>query len=318
MSKPTGIQWTDRSSNPVRYRTADGRDVWACEKVSAGCRGCYAEALALRFDKGKAFNAGNMAGLTPYLSPSEVNALLSAKKTPPGSRVFVCDMTDAFGAWVPFDLLDRLFAVFALRPDVVFQLLTKRPGRMAEWAARGMPGRIIDRVILDHPARALFSTADDWRAWGERNWPLPNVWLGTSVEDQKAADERIPELLNVPAAVRFLSCEPLLGPVNLRRFLPNLHTGFPRGPRVGWVIVGGESGPTARPFALEWGRDLRDQCEAAGVPFFFKQMGDRVANHDGLQNVRFRHKGGELADIPEDLRVREFPDGVTAPPVPSG
>lgn len=288
MSKPTAIEWTDRSSNPLRYRDATGRDVWACEKVSAGCRGCYAEALALRFDKGKAFNAGNMQGLTPYLSDAEVRALLSPKKTPAGSKVFVGDMTDVFGSWVPDGLLDRLFAVFALRPDVVFQVLTKRPERMAGYMAglqaaadahapHTVEGRFTPAQVLNF--RMFAGSPKIGGVLGvaispSTPWPLPNVWLGTSCEDQRAADERIPHLLRVPAAVRFLSCEPLIGPVDLRRFLPNLHTGFPRGPRVGWVIVGGESGRDARPMCPDWATGIRDQCVAAGVPFHFKQHGE--------------------------------------------
>lgn len=299
MSKPTAIEWTDRSSNPVRYRDATGRDVWACEKVSAGCRGCYAEALALRFDKGRAFNAGNMKGLTPYLSATEVQALLSPKRTPAGSKVFVGDMTDVFGSWVPDAILDQLFATFALRPDVVFQVLTKRPERMASHLA-GLQAAA--DAHAPHTATGRFTPAQvlNFRMFAgspkiggvlgvaispSTPWPLPNVWLGTSCEDQRAADERIPRLLSTPAAVRFLSCEPLLGPVDLSRHLrrqctncgPLYCTSWHNSdapPGIHWVIVGGESGRDARPMHPAWARSLRDQCQEAGVPFHFKQWGE--------------------------------------------
>ncbi len=208
MSQTTGIEWTDRSSNPLRYRDAAGNDVWACVKKSAGCANCYAEATALRFGKGTGFTAANMRKLAPYVREKEMKELLSPKKTPAGSKVFVCDMTDLFGDWVPFELADRLFAAFALRPDVVFQVLTKRPDRMADYltatdlderlyavvsgwlddGAKGLLGREWDRchaVTEDATEDGPRPDAARWRL------PLPNVRLGTSVENQAAADERI-------------------------------------------------------------------------------------------------------------------------------
>lgn len=319
MSQETGIQWTDRSSNPLRYLDADGDNVWACVKKSPGCKNCYAETLALRYGKGKEFTPSNMKGLRPYMRDKELKGLLSAKKTPPGSKVFVGDMTDVFGEWVPFELIDKLFGVMAIRHDVTFQILTKRPDRMAEYLnSEGEPGLMPDRLLAE-----LHKT---WQVevMGQE-WPLLNVWLGTSVEDQKTADERIPHLLRVPAKVRFLSMEPLLGPVSLDRELGACTPENPSPLRsswlreIQWVIVGGESGSGSRPMELDWVRGIRRQCGAAGVPCFVKQMG--AAPHDWTKGDPPNHeppqllplklrdkKGGDIEEFPRDLRVREFPE----------
>lgn len=249
MSQKTGIEWTDRSSNPLRYRDATGKDVWACVKVSPGCVNCYSESLALQYGKGKEFTAANMRGLIPYVREKELKELLSAKKTPPGSRCFICDMTDLFGDWVPFELVHEVFAVITKRPDVTFQILTKRPDRMADF---------FSHLLCPD-----------------------NAWLGTSVENQKAADERIPHLLRCPAKVRFLSCEPLLGAVSLSAWFPRRP--LDRDPwedkcydeelarQPNWVIVGGESGSGHRPMEVAWAEDIVRQCDAAGVKVFTKQ-----------------------------------------------
>lgn len=306
----TGISWTDLTSNPLRYKDAAGRDVWACVKTSAGCAKCYSEALALRYDKGGAFSPQNMAKLTPYVRDKELYELLNRKKTPPGSRVFLADMTDCFGEWVPFDLLDRLFGVLAIRHDVTFQLLTKRPGRMADYFAD--PEAAGTRMLL---ANVSVPAIDDEATRHGADYRLTHCWMGASVEDQRAADERIPHLLRVPAAVKFLSCEPLLGPVDLSRWLlirwqcsgcrgyfsgslkkvcpdcgktdhwcgshefndrglPERNT-FPRqeGNGLNWIILGGESGAGARPMNVAWARGIVKQCQVASVPVFVKQLG---------------------------------------------
>lgn len=312
----SNIEWTDYTSNPIKYRErATGKVVWGCVKVSGGCGHCYAEDLAKRYGKGGPFTVGRMAELEPFVSEAELKALLSVKKLQAGSKVFVGDMTDIFGAWVPFEMLVRLFAVFARRPDVIFQLLTKRPERMREFIGDLMRGT---------PSVAVLKEA----GLDELRWPLPNVWLGTSVEDQPAADKRIPELLATPAVVRYLSCEPLLGPVTLPRE-PSVSYGScsENGRALGiegrlhWVIVGGESGPKARPFDVAWGRSLHWQCASAGVAFFMKQYGSkpvdgRFSNDpaDGFgKRIKLRHAhGGDIAEFPEDLRVREWPGAASA------
>ena len=157
--------------------------------------------------------------------------------------VFVNSMSDLFHDDVPDEFIDAVFATMEAAELHTFQVLTKRPGRMASWTRRFRPA------------------------------PLPNVWLGTSVEDQRWANVRVPILLETPAAIRFLSCEPLLGPVTLTRWLASgeLH----------WIIAGGESGQAHRPILPGWIRTLRDQCRATGVPFFFKQWGGRTAKAGG-------------------------------------
>lgn len=264
--KRTSIEWTDFSSNPIRFRDA--------------------------------------AGLTPFLDERELKHILNAKtvggEAVSGKRAFVSDMTDVFGEWVPDEMRDRLFAVMALRPDVTFQLLTKRPERMAEYFRTTRTNLIATAAGVGN----------------HFPWPLPNLWLGTSVENQATADERIPHLLATPAAVRFLSVEPLLGPVDLARVSsPCGYTDAPhafdclshdlargrwfegdgeRARAVDWVIVGAESGSGRRPMAEEWAHSLVEQCAAAGVNCFVKQVevGGKVS--------------GEVETFPLTLRVREF------------
>lgn len=339
MVNRTSIKWCDFTANPIRYRDAAGKSVWACVKASAGCQHCYAEALAHRY-QGREFTAKAMEGVTPYVDERALKAMLSPTKLPAGSKVFVGDMTDMFGSWVPFELMDRVFAVFALRPDVVFQVLTKRPERMREYAC-------------DSTRRQRVGSG--YAATGRSDWPLPNVWLGVSAENQHWADVRIPELLATPAAVRFVSAEPLLGPVDFepwvmqecrrcaRRgaYTDGTETEYwcqrcgeednPVRPKLDWVIVGGESGPGARPCDVGWIRRIVGQCRAAGVAVFVKQLGARpvtaCASHgvscgghrwpwneneaqalgkEPRPKLKSR-KGGDPGEWPEDLRVREWP-----------
>jgi protein gp37 len=182
-------------------------------------------------------------------------------------KVFVNSMSDLFHEDVPDAFIDRVFAVMALAPQHTFQILTKRAERMREYMS-GRRTRRGDRAVRPHERRAPRI------AKGSYSWPLPNVWLGVSVENQHFADERIPLLLQTPAAVRFISAEPLLGPVDLAHWLDDIPSGSRR---LDWVIVGGESGPGARPFDLAWARSIVQQCQAAGVPVFVKQLGASAA-----------------------------------------
>ncbi len=231
-------------------------------------------------------------------------------------KVFVCSMTDLFGEWVSDAQIDQVFAIMALTPQHTYQVLTKRPERMRAYLSSFgerhecvIPAtKTINHIIREHafdlavdrrPRAAVRELHARWKAEVSGGppafaWPLPNVWLGTSVEHQEAADLRIPELLACPAAVRFLSCEPLLGPVDLDRYLHDsdcwlARAGWedeaepphqwwcicnePREDHIDWVIVGGESGPGARPMDVAWARSLVAQCQAAGVPVFVKQLG---------------------------------------------
>jgi protein gp37 len=180
-------------------------------------------------------------------------------------------MSDLFHENVEFAHIVAIFRVMAIAQHHTFQILTKRPQRMLE---------VMN--LLPEALKTIFP-AEKHPEVNAPGWPLPNVWLGVSVENQRAADERIPLLLQTPAAVRFLSCEPLLGPVDLKPYLEpyirTKHDGSKRGtvwadPGIDWIIVGGESGPGARPMHPDWVRGIRDQCVAAGVPFFFKQWGE--------------------------------------------
>lgn len=302
----TGIEWTQFSANPFKFRDAEGNIVWGCVKHSAGCAHCYSETLAKRYGRGGPFTRERMRGLTPFACEKELRSMLTHKPVR-DKMCFVGDMTDLFGEWVTDDMLDKLFAVFAFRQDVTWQVLTKRPERMADYLLSFRNRKSMDRI--DAAARTLGRTVQfttlDGRVLLNHDWPLKNVHLGTSVENQAAADERIPHLLRTPAAVRFLSCEPLLGPVEIdkgrRSWLGSFTgTGLATGekrfmPGIDWVIVGSESGPRRRPMEQAWAESLVEQCKAAGVACFMKQteVNGKVT--------------GDIELFPEALRVREFP-----------
>ncbi len=235
-------------------------------------------------------------------------------------RVFVNSMSDLFHEDVADAFIDQVFAVMTLAPTHTFQILTKRAERMRGYlldpqrrvrveTARHDYQRVIEATWSR--ARLCVAYAKSGAEWDqvERAWPLPNVWLGVSVENQATADERIPLLLQTPAAVRFLSCEPLLSDIWLGGCLVGARDRdvYPQG--VDWVIVGGESGPKARPCHITWVRSILDQCQAVGVPCFVKQLGANVPlDATGVFQRKLRdRKGGDIAEWPEDLRVRQYP-----------
>lgn len=289
----SAIEWTGRTWNPLR----------GCTAVSAGCTNCYAATLAARWNgpglpyEGLTRRSGGRAVWTGRVQLVE-NALTEPLRWRFPALVFVNSMSDLFHEAVPDEFIDRVFAIMAVTPQHTYQILTKRPERMAEYC-----NRLTSQVTLYIDRTAGMGKAQDLnRARHDdgypRCWPLENVWLGTSVEDQAAADARIPHLLRTPAVVRFISAEPLLGPVDLDRPY-TVHSGdgwdagvYPltcdevRHPRISfgplsWVITGGESGPRARALNLDWTRSLRDQCAAANVPFLFKQVGGRTPKAGG-------------------------------------
>jgi len=278
MGDRSKIEWTDATFNPIRARNkATGGVGHFCEHVSEGCRNCYAERLQKRFNNPIRYAAQDRKLVDIFLDETVLRQPLAWRKP---RMIFVCSMTDLFGEWVPDEWIDRVCAVMALCPQHTFQVLTKRPERMREWYARE-PQDLIN---------AQAGTLMHWDDMPDAEWPLPNVWLGVSVEDQATADARIPLLLATPAAVRFVSYEPALGPVDFCHhaqpegvvidWLRGFDGGWPPIPGLDWVIVGGESGPGARPMHPKWARSARDQCAAAGVPFFFKQWGEWVASAD--------------------------------------
>lgn len=343
MAERSKIEWTDATWNPIRARERKtGKVGWHCELHSPGCTNCYAQALngrKLAIGTGLPYTRSSRDKVDIFLDIDTLREPLRWKKP---RMVFVCSMTDLFGEWVTDQQIDQVFAVmnaclFTLPVSEkskrwhTFHVLTKRSDRMLDYmqsrasknfrqgkhplfeAGRGEGGALrgCGREVMN--AGAVLS------------WPPPNVWLGVSVEDQTQADKRIPELLQTPAEVRFLSCEPLLGPIQLplgdeveeseRREVGLAGCGMGlNGAGIDWLIVGGESGPGARSCEVAWVRDLRDQCAEAGVPCFVKQLGSHCLNtvntEDGPVSSRVRlrdGKGGDWDEWPEDLRVREFP-----------
>ncbi len=288
MADNTPIEWTDASWNPVRARNLEtGKVGWFCTHASDGCRFCYAETFNRRLGTGIDYRAQDRDKVEIFLDEKTLQQPLHWRRP---RRIFTLSMSDLFGEFIDDEWIDRVFAVMALCPQHTFQVLTKRAGRMREYALahNGMGNGPICRAINAIPAGL-------GNRHGALEMPLPNVWLGVSVEDQPRADERIPLLLDTPAAKRFLSCEPLLGPIDLTRLcvlpqkpgsiragihvdaLRNKHceSGLPRGlGGIDWIICGGESGPGARPMDPVWARSLRDQCQAAGTAFFMKQWGE--------------------------------------------
>ncbi len=280
----TTIEWAQFTTNPIRARDRETGKVghW-CEKVSAGCANCYSSTLQTFRFHGHPFDVRFRDKVEVYFEPRALDEVLR-RRIP--TRWFWCDMTDLFGDWVPYEWLDRIFATMALTPHHRHLVLTKRPARMRAYlTGHAEGGRHIWRA-----AQAIEMPGG--RDKPDTGWPLPGVWLGVSVEDQRHADQRIPLLLETPAAIRFVSAEPLLGPITLRapevgdwpEAMPTHSIGNPaewddwkywaaRDRGIRWVIVGGESGPGARPMREAWALALRDQCQAAGVPFFFKQWG---------------------------------------------
>lgn len=301
-----GIAWTDVTLNPLRARL-NGKVGHHCVKASAGCAHCYSSRRQVRFGL-PPFEVGKRAGVEPFFEPKVLRQVLGRRKP---TKFFWCDMTDLFGDWVLDEWIDQCFAVMALTPQHTHQLLTKRPERMLAYvsAAADRVPRRMDTLRAELPGRKLPPRPCF-------DWPLPFVWLGVSAEDQATADERIPLLMQTPAAVRWVSLEPLLAPVDLDYWLTGCG-GVPD-PLLRWIVIGGESGPKARPCDLAWIRDVVRQCREAGVRCFVKQLGSFVSDvwtahgrpwlNECAGRETFRHsKAGDPAEWPLDLRVREFP-----------
>jgi len=261
----------------IEWCTATWNFLIGCTKKSAGCMHCYAIRQAWRMmHNPNPKIAKKFEGTVHKDSKGELNwtgrinfddeVILKPLSWRLPRRVFVNSLSDLFHKNVKDEWLDQAFAVMALCPQHTFQILTKEPERMLAYMTR------LSRSIapLESAARQMGHTLKfkglNGKEYGLLPWPIPNVWLGTSVEDQKTADERIPLLMETPAAIRWVSAEPLLGPIDFEA-VPTMEGS------IDWVVVGGESGPKARPMHPDWARSLRDQCVAAGVPFFFKQWG---------------------------------------------
>lgn len=366
MGDRSQIQWTDATWNPIT----------GCSKVSPGCAHCYAEQVAARFWKTQyplvpCALDDHRAQETPIrietlrrlgqpgcrwreftdvqCHEDRLDQPLSWKRP---RKVFVNSMSDLFHEAVPDEFVDRMFAVMALAPQHTFQVLTKRAERMRQYFAAEWHRRVA-RLLMDQPHRiSRDQEMQRLQGWSfgsltcgdhDRRF-LPNVWLGVSVENQHFADERIPLLLQTPAAVRFISAEPLLGAISIERWLESEATdgwerqagenarstaGFakPSGvasvgpPSLDWIIVGGESGRDARPCDRRWLYSILDQCKAAATACFIKQLGANsiidgitrtaVSGRDWRLELRDSH-GGDPAEWPSGLCVRDFPKAASA------
>jgi len=328
MGDKTGIEWTDATWNPVT----------GCTEVSPGCDHCYAKTFAERWRgiPGHHFERG----FDVQLRPDKLELPLRWRRP---RRIFVNSMSDLFHDAVPDDYIAKVFAVMAVACDHTFQVLTKRHGRMKSLLSGDFRDQVAEE-ITDMMARAKppgrywpvtfdRTTDDGWNIWGPSIWPLPNVWLGVSAENQQWADIRIPALIETPAAIRFVSAEPLLGPIDLNPewLAPPIgcalwdrepttedhaalaevaraavRAAFSAHPFIDWLIVGGESGHSARRMEWDWATALRDQCAAAGVAFHFKQSGAVLAREWG-----YGGKGGDPIEWPEEF-PREYPKAVVA------
>lgn len=259
----TKIEWTEATWNPVS----------GCTKISDGCKNCYAETMVKRL---KAIGIKEYEnGFAVTLHPSRLREPLERKKP---TMYFVCSMGDLFHEDVPFAFIDQIFATMVLCPQHTFQVLTKRPERMKKYLEDE------DRKFLDIAGK------------NSCIYPLPNIWLGVTAENQEQTDKRIPILLDTPAALRFVSIEPMLSHIDLTKYLVRYRCyscgqesleSPDKCPSCGhselgdkyfssaidWVIVGGETGTGARPLQYEWVKDIQEQCKAAHIPFFFKKWG---------------------------------------------
>jgi protein gp37 len=316
MADNSGIEWTDATWNPIRARNlATGRVGWHCVHVSEGCRYCYAEDFNLRL--------GTRVEFKPQLVGRDIELFLDETmltlplRWPRPRKIFVGSMSDLFGEFVPDAWIDHVFGVMALASQHTFQVLTKRPERLFDYLSALLAGdrRLpLAEVELEHPnGQRPLTDLIDFGVWSR---PLPNVWIGTSTEDQPTTDARVPIILRTPAAVRFVSAGPLLGPVDiawaLSRNPVEIAAGFQlrghfapdaetlRG--LDLVIAEGESGLNGRPMHPDWPRRLRDDCAAARRAFFFKQWGawaPALANcgpGDGLVARVGKRRAGRLLD----------------------
>lgn len=323
----TSIEWTQFSINPFRARNlGTGAIGHYCVKCSAGCKFCYSSRLQPRFGTFP-FVVENRPKVELFLDKDKLLEVATRKKP---TTWFWCDMTDMFLDDYPDEWIDQCIGIMAWTRQHTHQVLTKRSKRMMEYSL-GMQA-LAPRERSQRIARSKGFEVPIENC-GEFPWPLPNVWFMVSVEDQPNANERIPELLATPAAIRGVSYEPALGAVDFTKVggpgssnhIANVYDGnalyvgeiggreysWTRRQMLHWIIVGGESGPGARPFDIGWARSVIAQCKAAGVACFVKQVGSAPIftwdpEQDAAPKLRDR-KGGDWSEWPEDLRVREMP-----------
>lgn len=286
MPQKSSIEWTDYTSNAIYFVSKDNnKRGWFCAHVSEGCRNCYAEVLNKRFGNKLDFKASNAKFVKPVLNEKELTEIIKLNtrlgKKCKTAKMFPFDMTDLFLNIIPDEMRDTFFAVVALCDNITFQVLTKRAKEMRDYFTSNASKKRRRNAFIKLCKRLEVNqvhVSGFIEQMEANNWVLPNVWLGVSVEDHKTADERIPLLVETPAAVRWLSIEPLLSHLNLNAYFSvNFFWNkkpYPSGcMNLNWVVVGGESGINARPMHPDWVRSIRDSCQELRTPFFFKQWG---------------------------------------------
>lgn len=330
----TTISWTGKSWNPIAaYDLATEKRGWFCQRVSPGCTNCYASAMNRYRGNGHDYAVRNAEKVDIRIDEKHLVKPLSWKKP---IRIFPCSMTDLFLDAHTDEMIAQVYAVMALAQRHTFQVLTKRPERRRNLLADAGFRELI-AVFAGEKAMELTDPhdrrTDDLRATvpdieGD-DWPLPNIWEGISAEDQERADERIPILLETPAAVRWVSYEPALGPIDFTEHLwgravfcdlcpkdADCECGFKTRrengePSIDWIVFGGESGGGARGFDIEWGRSTIAQCREAGAAVFAKQLGRKPFERNLVDDSTSIHlidaKGEDPSEWTEDLRVREYP-----------
>lgn len=308
MAEHSTIEWTDATWNPIT----------GCSVVSPGCTNCYAMKLAgtrLKHHPSRAgltreTKAGPVWTGETRLNEQWLDQPLRWKRP---RMIFVCAHADLFADSVPDEWIDKVFAVMAMAPQHTFQVLTKRADRLKAYLTAGaLEHRLAAAMLKSSPS------SPETGRWPRL--PLPNVWLGVSAEDQARADHRVPKLLVTPAAVRFVSAEPLLGSIALWKWLHRLcdrcppwetpcRIGCEHATRLDWVIVGGESGAGARPMRPEWARSIRNECARARVPFFFKQWGSFAPDDPAATHTAMRHVGKKVAGrLLDGIEHDDLPD----------
>lgn len=309
MGSKTAIAWTDSTWNAIR----------GCTRVSEGCTRCYAEAVAGRFSApGQPYHGvavlkvidgthrGRWTGKIEFVKEHLEDPLRWRRPR----RIFVNSMSDLFHENIKDEWIDDIVAVMALSSRHNFQVLTKRPERMRDYLIERSTATDVHSLISSYMNRHGAQPTCDM----SHEWPAPHIWWGVSAEDQKTTDERIPLLLQTPAAVRWVSYEPAIGPIDFTAIHRTRAEGFMRPldgrfNKLNWIVVGGESGPDARPFDIQWARDTISQCENAGTACFVKQLGKDPYDsaQPGRPHLKVSGKGDDWKEWPADLRVREYP-----------
>ena len=299
MADRSKIEWTDATWNPVQaFHVEDGNVGWHCEKVSPACRYCYAEAHnGRRLPNGGTGLPYDRASRDLVLSGVDPYTLLKPFAWKRRRKIFVCSMTDLFGDWVTVEEIARVWAIMYEAQWHTFQVLTKRATRMAQVLNRpdfrALVADAAHEIALKRSPEieGVVTRADAYDDICDL-WPLQNVWLGVTAEDDKWANARIPALLSCPAVTRWVSYEPALGPINWKRFSG-----------LNWIVFGGESGSKARPPHPQWAKDTRDYCVERGIAFYLKQWGTwQPANHGTLRSkaptCRIDTSGRDVTDLP--------------------